>query len=170
MQIGARIGLEEAERRPALVDLLRLGQAAGVGGALVVVDREPRQAERRRGDEMAAEGERGGDDKGDERAARARHEAPGEAGGEPQRQRRGDQIDRRKDIHRAEKHEAAKARAGEIGEIDAAERLVALEEDAAEEHRAAEERRQRSEENLGSFHFWLGSETRKIGLKPSCWT
>ena len=58
-----------------------------------------------------------------------------------------------KQIHRAEEHEPAEAGAREIGEIDAAERLVALEENAAEEHRAGEERRQRGEENLQQLPF-----------------
>ena len=71
-------------------------------------------------------------------------------------ERRRDQIDRREDIHRAEKHEAAEAGAGEIGEIDAPEGLVALQEDAAQEHRAAEERRQRSQEDLGELPLLVG--------------
>ena len=153
MQVGGRVGLEEAERRPALVDLLRFGQPPRVGGALVVVDGEARQAEIRRDDEMAAEGDHGRDDERREGAPRAGKEAPRQARGRPQRQRRGDQVDRREDVHRAEKDEAAQARAGQIGEIDAAERLVALEEHAAEEHRAGEKRRQRGEEDLGELPF-----------------
>ena len=52
------------------------------------------------------------------------------------------------DIHRQQEDEAAEAGAREVGEIDAAERAIVLEKDAAEEHRAGEERRQRGEKHL----------------------
>ena len=45
MQIGARIGLEKAERRGALVDLFRVREFARVGHAFVVVGRERLQAQ-----------------------------------------------------------------------------------------------------------------------------
>ena len=75
MQVGGRVGLEKAERRPALVDLLRFGQPPRVGGALVVVDGEARQTELRRDDEMAAEGDHGRDDERRQGAPRAGKEA-----------------------------------------------------------------------------------------------
>ncbi len=80
MQIGGRVGLEEAERRIALEDLLRFGQAARVGGALVVVDREAGEAERRRDDEMRAER----DDRRDDEAGSSAARPPGS-----ERERRG---------------------------------------------------------------------------------
>ena len=76
MQIGARIGLEKAERRSALVDFLRVGKLARVGNALVVVDREAAQPQGRRGDEMAAEGDEGERRIGQDRALSPRAEAP----------------------------------------------------------------------------------------------
>ena len=92
MQIRTGIDLDIAERRDALVDPLRVGEFAGVGDALVIVDRQPAEAERRRGDEMPAEGERRQRRERNERPPPAGAERPGEAAGEPQRQRRGDQV------------------------------------------------------------------------------
>ena len=67
---------------------------------------------------------------------------------QPERQRRRNQIGRDEHIHRQEKDEAAQTRARQIGEIDASERAVALEEDAAEEDGASQERRQLGQEHL----------------------
>ena len=147
MQIGARIRLEKAERRGALVDLFRVREFARVGHAFVVVGRERLQAERLRQDEMAGEGDDAGDKKWNERNAPAGPERPGQTGREPKPQWRGDQIGGRKHIHRQKEHEAAKSGPGEVGEVDAAENAVAPEKDASEEKRARQERRQLRQEN-----------------------
>ena len=150
MQVRARIGLDIAERRDALVDALGVGEFAGVGDAFVVVDGELAAAERGRGDEMAAEGERGErDGRNDVRRppgpnAQARPAANHSASGAAMR------SSGLKEIHRQQEHQPAQAGAGEIGEIDAPERAVALQEHAAEEHRAGEEGQEVGKEDLAA--------------------
>ena len=156
MQIGTRIGLDIAERRDALVDALRVGEFAGIGDALVVVDREPASAERRRARRNGRRTRRRRAGRRGPASAAAGTERPGEPGGEPQRERHGDEILRPQQIHRAEEYQSAKAGAREVGEIDAPERAVALEENAAEKHGAGEERREIGEENLQQLPFLRG--------------
>ncbi len=105
---------------------------------------------------MAAEGDEGERRVGQDRALSPGAERPGEARREPQRERRRDEVGRREAVHRDEDDEAAQARAGEIGEIDAPEGAVALQEDAAEKHRARQKRRQRGEEDLEQLPFLRG--------------
>ena len=73
-------------------------------------------------------------------------------------------------VHRQEEDEATEPGPGEVGEIDAPEGSVALEEDAAQKDRAGQEGRQLRQENRQKLPLLRGSETRKIALKPSCWT
>src|SRR5580704_18992936 len=96
---------------------------------------------------MAGKGDNAGDQKRNEGHAPSRSERPGQAGGEPKRQWRDDQIGGRKHVHRQKEHEAAKSGPGEVGEVDAAENAVAPEKDASQEKRSRQERRQLSEEN-----------------------
>ena len=163
MQIGARIGLEKAERRGALVDLFRIRKFARVGHAFVVIRRKRLQAESLRQDEMASEGDETGDQKWNERHAPARSKCPGQTGGKPKRQWRGDQIGGRKYIHRQKEHQAAKSGPGEVGEIDAAENAVAPEKDASEEKSARQERRQLREENRQQLPL-----LRRVGDEEDC--
>src|ERR1700733_1371159 len=114
MQVRGRIGLEQAERRITLEHLLGFRQPARVGSALVIVDGEAAETELGRRDEMAAKRKPRHDDEGNEGAARAGNEAPGDARGEPQRERRGDQVYRRQQIHRAEEYQAAEPGPREI--------------------------------------------------------
>ena len=148
MQIRARISLEIAEWRCAFVDPLRVREFAGVGDALVVVDGERLQAQSRRQRKMASESQHAREPVGNERDEASGSQRPGEACGKPESQRRRDQIGWDEHIHRQEKDETAQTRARQIGEIDASERAVAFEEDAAEEDRARQERRQLRQEHL----------------------
>ena len=70
---------------------------------------------------------------------RQRHE-PQHAAREPKQQRHDDEIVGRRDVHRHQEGKPAQSGAGQIGEIDAAEYLVGLEEHRAEEERAGQER------------------------------
>ena len=142
VQIGARIDLEEAEWRSALVNLFRIRKFAGVGHAFVVVRRERLETEGLRDDEMAREGDKAGDQKRNERHAPSRSKRPGQTGCEPQRQWGSDQIGGRQDIHRQKEHQAAQSSAGEVGEVHSAESAVAPQKDTSQEKRARQERRQ----------------------------
>ena len=61
-------------------------------------------------------------------AAIGERREPRHAAEEPEDQRHDDEVLRRRKVHRHQESKAAQAGAGEIGEVDAAENLVGLEE------------------------------------------
>src|SRR4029077_18787521 len=94
MQVRARVCLEKAERRGALVNLFSVREFTCVSHAFVIVSRERLQAERLRQHKMASEGERAGNKEWNETQATAGAKRPGQAGGKPKPQWRGHQISR----------------------------------------------------------------------------
>ena len=83
VQVRARVGLEKAERRGALVNLFRVREFARVGHAFIIVGRERLQAERLRQHKMAAKGDRAGNKKWNETQATAGAKRPGQACSKP---------------------------------------------------------------------------------------
>jgi hypothetical protein len=82
-------------------------------------------------------------------AAIGERREPQDAAEEPQDQRHHDEVLRRRQIHRHQEGEPAQPGAGQVGEIDAAENLVGLEEHGAEIERAGEERQHVEQEVAG---------------------
>ena len=139
MQIRAGVDLQIAERRGARIDALVVGEFARVGHALVVGDDEIGHVEggRRQVDGGAGNGR---DGKPGDRPRASHGQAPQHAAGEPQDERHDQQVLGRDEVHRAEEQEPAQPRAREIGEIDAAEDPLRLEEHRAQVEGAGQER------------------------------
>ena len=142
MQVRARIDLQVAERRGPLVGALVVGELAGVGHALVVRHGELGDAQHRRRHVVHGGRQDGDDDDGADAAPVAERHEPQHAARQPEQQRRHDEVVGPEEVHGEQHGEPAQARAHEIGEVDAVEGLLRLQEDDAEIERARQERQE----------------------------
>ena len=165
MQVRAGIDLEIAEGRSALVDALAVGKLARIGDALVVRHRELRNVEQRRQRKMSGDRSRRHCRKPEHAAAVRERREPEHAAHEPQHERHDDEVFRRQKIHRHQEGEPAQPGAGEVGEVDAAENLVGLEEHRAEIERAGEERQHVEQEVAGQPPLLHGVGDQEDGVK-----